>query len=124
METYFEKGDGVAAFQTCTGKGKPAAAPTVGPDKLLFSASSGSIYKVTRELKKEQNSLYNCLCSILHDVQFVNEMRALYPGVPLLANLRCGLWYTEAPDATCYFKSTDVSRIPCNYTRALGIQLH
>jgi hypothetical protein len=68
-----------------------------------------SIYRITRELKKEQNSLFSCLCSILYDVQFVNEMKSLYPGVPLLANLRCGLWYTQEPDATCYFKSTDVS---------------
>jgi hypothetical protein len=39
----------------------------------------------------------------VHYVQVHN----LYPTLPLLANLRCGLWYTPKPDATCYFKSTD-----------------
>jgi tRNA A64-2'-O-ribosylphosphate transferase len=62
---------------------------------------------VTRELKREQNSLFNCLSSIYHDAAFVNEISVLYPGVPLLANLRCGLWYTPSPTDTCYFKSTD-----------------
>lgn len=33
--------------------------------------------------------------------------RCLYPGLPCLANLRCGLWYQRAFDGTCYFKSTD-----------------
>lgn len=30
-----------------------------------------------------------------------------YPSIPLLANLRCGLWYAPSFDGTCYFKSTD-----------------
>ncbi|KAG2445329.1 hypothetical protein HYH02_008795 [Chlamydomonas schloesseri] len=66
-----------------------------------------SIWKVARQLKKEQLSLYNCLASVLSDAAFVSEIRALYPTLPLLANLRCGLWYTRQPDGTCYFKSTD-----------------
>ena len=71
-------------------------------------AQAQSIYKVTRALKKEQNSLYNCINSIVHDASFVDEVRALYPGLPLLANLRCGLWYTSLRhDGTCYYKSTD-----------------
>ncbi|EFJ52832.1 hypothetical protein VOLCADRAFT_55451, partial [Volvox carteri f. nagariensis] len=66
-----------------------------------------SIWKVTRQLKKEQSSLYNCVASILSDAAFVSEVRALYPSLPLLANLRCGLWYTRQADGTCYYKSTD-----------------
>lgn len=66
-----------------------------------------SIYKVTRELRKEQNSLFNCINSITDDAAFVNEIQVLYPTLPLVANLRCGLWYTQNPDGTCYFKSTD-----------------
>jgi tRNA A64-2'-O-ribosylphosphate transferase len=34
-------------------------------------------------------------------------MAALHPELPLVANLRCGAWYTPRPSATCYFKSTD-----------------
>ena len=33
-----------------------------------------SIHKVTRELKKEQNSLFNCVNSIVHDAMFVQEV--------------------------------------------------
>jgi hypothetical protein len=31
----------------------------------------------------------------------------MYATLPLVANLRCGLWYAPRFDATCYFKSTD-----------------
>lgn len=34
-----------------------------------------SIYKVTRELKKEQNSLFNCINSVVHDASFVGRLR-------------------------------------------------
>jgi hypothetical protein len=39
----------------------------------------------------------------------VAEVAALWPALPLVANLRCGLWYAppRAFVATCYFKSTD-----------------
>ena len=76
-------------------------------DPLYLRANSSSIYKVTRELKKEQSGIFNCLCSIVEDSVFVQEVKALYPTVPLLANLRCGLWYAPRLDGTCYFKSTD-----------------
>ena len=45
--------------------------------------------------------------SVLDDASFVRQIRALYPGLPVFANLRCGLWYVESPTGTCYFKSTD-----------------
>lgn len=62
---------------------------------------------VQRSLNREQHSLYNCLLSILDDTRFVDEIRALYPTLPVFVNLRCGLWYSESRHQTCYFKSTD-----------------
>lgn len=66
-----------------------------------------SIYKVCRTIKRMDQSLYNALRSIYHDSLFVAEIRRLWPELPLIANLRCGLWYSSHFDATCYFKSTD-----------------
>eukprot|EP00951_Prasinocladus_malaysianus_P014972 scaffold114219_cov38-Prasinocladus_malaysianus.AAC.1 len=51
-----------------------------------------SLRRLDRRLQKRERSLYNCVNSILHDVVFVDEIRRLYPGLPALANLRCGLW--------------------------------
>ena len=48
--------------------------------------------------------------SIAYDAQYVAEVRGLYPQLPLLANLRCGLWYHPQYDGTCYFKSSDGHR--------------
>jgi hypothetical protein len=62
---------------------------------------------VDRELRREQNSLFNCLHSIADDARFIAEIRSLYPSLPVFANLRCGLWYQKHTDGTCYFKSTD-----------------
>lgn len=85
-----------------------AAGEGSGSETLLHSGGGlCSIHAVTRQLKREQNSLFNCLNSIVSDRSFVEEIRSLYPGIPLLANLRCGLWYTPNADGTCYFKSTD-----------------
>ncbi|XP_074280912.1 tRNA A64-2'-O-ribosylphosphate transferase isoform X1 [Silene latifolia] len=66
-----------------------------------------SIYKATRSIKKRHNSLYNALRSIYQDSIFVSEISQLWPQLPLLANLRCGLWYFSNFYETCYFKSTD-----------------
>ena len=66
-----------------------------------------SLNRITKELKREENSLYNCINSILIDTSFVQQIAALHPELPLYANLRCGRWYTPDPDGTCYFKSTD-----------------
>lgn len=70
-------------------------------------SSKTSIYKQLRELKKQDHTIFNCLSSIVEDASFVSEIKVLYPDLPLLANLRCGLWYAPRPDGTCYFKSTD-----------------
>ncbi|KAG9449095.1 hypothetical protein H6P81_009060 [Aristolochia fimbriata] len=66
-----------------------------------------SIYRASRSIKREQNSLYNALRSIYEDSIFVAEIAELWRELPLVANLRCGLWYSSRFDATCYFKSTD-----------------
>ncbi|KAJ4782134.1 Initiator tRNA phosphoribosyl transferase family protein [Rhynchospora pubera] len=67
-----------------------------------------SINKAARKIKKrETSSLYNALRSIYEDSTFVAEIGGLWPDLPVVANLRCGLWYTPRFDATCYFKSTD-----------------
>ena len=66
-----------------------------------------SVNQVLRELKKQEVGLYNCVCSVLSDIAFVREISLLYSHLPLLANLRCGLWYAPEHDSTCYFKSTD-----------------
>lgn len=66
-----------------------------------------SIYKVSRLIKKREQSLYNALRSIYDDSLFVGEIAQLWPELPVIANLRCGLWYAPHFDGTCYFKSTD-----------------
>lgn len=66
-----------------------------------------NIYKATRNIKKLQNSIFNSLRSIYEDSIFVSEISNIYPQLPLIANLRCGLWYNSKFESTCYFKSTD-----------------
>ncbi|XP_014755581.1 LOW QUALITY PROTEIN: tRNA A64-2'-O-ribosylphosphate transferase-like [Brachypodium distachyon] len=68
-----------------------------------------SIYKAARRIKRRGSTLYNALRSVAEDAAFVAEIAALWPALPLVANLRCGLWYTHPRSlaATCYFKSTD-----------------
>ncbi|XP_048543194.1 tRNA A64-2'-O-ribosylphosphate transferase-like isoform X1 [Triticum urartu] len=68
-----------------------------------------SIYKAARRIKRRESTLYNALRSVADDAAFVAEIAALWPTLPLVANLRCGLWYAQPRSlaATCYFKSTD-----------------
>ncbi|GMH03341.1 hypothetical protein Nepgr_005180 [Nepenthes gracilis] len=67
-----------------------------------------SIYKAARTIKRKQSTtLYNAVRSIYEDSIFVGEISQLWPDLPLLANLRCGLWYSPKFLSTCYFKSTD-----------------
>lgn len=66
-----------------------------------------SIYRASRTIKRRENSLYNALRSIYEDSIFVGEIALLWPELPLLANLRCGLWYSSQFQSNCYFKSTD-----------------
>lgn len=66
-----------------------------------------SIYRASRTIKRRENSLYNALRSIYEDSIFVGEIAQLWPELPLVANLRCGLWYSSKFESNCYFKSTD-----------------
>lgn len=66
-----------------------------------------SLNRVLKELRRDELSLFNCVHSIAADAAFVREISALHEGLPIFANLRCGLWYTPGIDYTCYFKSTD-----------------
>ncbi|KAL1555008.1 tRNA A64-2'-O-ribosylphosphate transferase isoform X1 [Salvia divinorum] len=68
---------------------------------------SQNIYKICRSIKRRDSSLYNALRSIYEDSIFVGEIAQLWPDLPLLANLRCGLWYSPNFHSNCYFKSTD-----------------
>ncbi|CAD6339242.1 unnamed protein product [Miscanthus lutarioriparius] len=81
----------------------PEAAADVAPEATL------SVYKAARRIKRLASTLYNALRSVAEDAAFVAEVAALWPSLPLVANLRCGLWYAppRAFAATCYFKSTD-----------------
>ncbi|EPS67502.1 hypothetical protein M569_07273, partial [Genlisea aurea] len=63
--------------------------------------------RISRALRRKENTLYNALRSIYEDSIFVGEISQLWPELPLVANLRCGLWYSPKFDATCYYKSTD-----------------
>ncbi|KAG8367335.1 hypothetical protein BUALT_Bualt16G0061500 [Buddleja alternifolia] len=64
--------------------------------------------RIARTIKrKESSTVYNALRSIYEDSIFVGEISQLWPELPLLANLRCGLWYSPKFDFNCYFKSTD-----------------
>ena len=82
-----------------------------------------SIYKAARRIKRRDNSLYNALRSIYQDSIFVSEISLLWPQLPLLANLRCGLWYSRAFHSTCYFKSTDGHTNNCSFSTA-RLNLH
>lgn len=73
----------------------------------LKASQTPSLNQVLRALKRKENCLYNCVHSVAADTAFVREIADLYKGLPICANLRCGLWYTPAPDLKCYFKSTD-----------------
>lgn len=78
-------------------------------ESSTLDVSRLSIYKAARSIKRRDNTLYNALRSIYEDSIFVGEISQLWPELPLLANLRCGLWYSPSPKfhSTCYFKSTD-----------------
>ncbi|KAL0577694.1 tRNA A64-2'-O-ribosylphosphate transferase [Marasmius crinis-equi] len=62
-------------------------------------------------IRKQSLDLFNRLHSIEEDVEFVNQVHAAYPNIPLIPNLRCGAWYCDpviqAAPHPAYFKSTD-----------------
>ncbi|DBA66398.1 TPA: hypothetical protein ACH3X2_002378 [Trebouxia sp. C0005] len=76
-------------------------------DQSFTFPNLNSVNRVLRQLKKEESSLFNCVCSVSSDAAFIDEISRLHPGLPIAANLRCGLWHVRDPQTTCYFKSTD-----------------
>uniref|UniRef100_A0A7S2WAW5 Initiator tRNA phosphoribosyl transferase n=1 Tax=Mucochytrium quahogii TaxID=96639 RepID=A0A7S2WAW5_9STRA len=69
--------------------------------------SRNDIYLNLASLKKQSLSMHNRLRSIVHDEEFVSYVAGLYHNVPLVANMRCGAWYSEKFKSSVYFKSTD-----------------
>ncbi|KAL1363503.1 uncharacterized protein C3F10.06c isoform X4 [Arachis hypogaea] len=93
-------------------------------EKMEEESGKLSIYKAARSIKRRENNLYNALRSIYDDSIFVGEISELWPQLPLVANLRCGLWYHPRFHATCYFKSTDGHSNNCSFnTSRLNLHL-
>ena len=74
---------------------------------LFLGNHQPSITAVLRAVKRAEHGILNCIASIVHDYEFVSNVATVFSPFPLLANLRCGLWYAASPTDTCYFKSTD-----------------
>lgn len=62
-----------------------------------------------KALRRENKDVWSRLASIVHDAQYVDDVRAACYPLPLIANLRCGAWYADPAQvaSTSYFKSTD-----------------
>uniref|UniRef100_A0A0A9F5I1 Rit1 N-terminal domain-containing protein n=1 Tax=Arundo donax TaxID=35708 RepID=A0A0A9F5I1_ARUDO len=67
------------------------------PESTVEAAETMSIYKAAPCIKRREGTLYNALRSVAEDAAFVTEVAALWPALPLVANLRCGLWYAPPP---------------------------
>ncbi|KAG7669233.1 hypothetical protein KSW81_007392 [Nannochloris sp. 'desiccata'] len=74
---------------------------------LFLGNHQPSITSVLRAVKRAEHGILNCIASIVHDYEFVNEVATAFTPFPLLPNLRCGLWYSPVTTDSCYFKSTD-----------------
>ena len=79
-------------------------------DVLLATPAHLNVNKISRLLRRTDLSLRNCLLSIDADARFVARLAAAFPTLPVVANLRCGLWYTPEPHASAYFKVRSVRR--------------
>lgn len=84
--------------------------------KLTGSGPSSSAKTSIREdwshsdyIKCESRHIFNKIHSISADSSFVRRVHDLHPSLLLVANLRCGAWYTDPSitSAVSYFKSTD-----------------
>ena len=74
-----------------------------------------SINAAIRQLKKEENGLYNCICSILTDANFVTEVAAPSPANTPLAGRRPAAWWwcrnRQCSDCACS-GAPDASIVP------------
>lgn len=84
-----------------------AGTPRLAPMEFLPRNEVPSLTQVLRDIKRAEHGLFNCVASIVHDSEFVNEFTAACPDLPVLPNLRCGAWYVPHYLDTCHFKSTD-----------------
>ncbi|KAI5960942.1 RIT1 [Candida pseudojiufengensis] len=75
-------------------------------DSTIVFNKNNDIYLINKELKKSSLSFKNRLQSIIYDSNFVNLVHQNL-NLPIIANERCGLWYTSEKSGSCYFKSTD-----------------
>jgi hypothetical protein len=76
---------------------------------LLSTPAHLNVNKISRQLRRSDLSLRNCLHSVDVDARWVARLAACFPGLPVVANLRCGLWYTREAQATAYFKVRPVT---------------
>ncbi|KNC82820.1 initiator tRNA phosphoribosyl transferase [Sphaeroforma arctica JP610] len=87
-------------------------------------ASEQAYFKDLQNLRSERLSLFNRTRSIAKDSAFVSDVKASYGDLPLVANLRCGLWYSNSFDDHAYFKSTDGHSHMCDLNmRRLNLHL-
>eukprot|EP01080_Neovahlkampfia_damariscottae_P010975 gene10975-3682_t len=64
--------------------------------------------EINKQITKDTVTITSRLLSIKHDSKFVKGVFEKLPKkTKKMANLRCGLWYHQKFDSTCYFKSTD-----------------
>lgn len=75
-------------------------------DHIEFN-SQNDIKQITKELRKNHQSLINRLQSIIYDYKFIKSLNLSH--YPLIPNERCGTWYLPSNEycTTTYFKSTD-----------------
>lgn len=70
---------------------------------------SPSAHALRRALRQVHHSLEARVRSLLADAAYVDGLRALYPDLPVFANLRAGAWHVDPTviAGVAYFKSTD-----------------
>ena len=77
---------------------RPARADADGEADADADADAPGQLSVGRQhklLSARNAALHSCLCSIVDDSAFVAEAAALYPSLPLVANMRAGAWYAQ-----------------------------
>jgi tRNA A64-2'-O-ribosylphosphate transferase len=74
------------------------------------------LHVLQRRLYQANHSLSCHLLSIRHDADIVQMVSEQFPGWPVIANLRNGLWYAKSFHSTCYFKSTDGHNIAWKFS--------
>ena len=95
-------------------QGLPGAAPHRPQPAQLPVRAPAATGRLAPSLTRRALSL-----SVEEDAQHVARLAALLPTLPVIANLRCGLWYAPDASATAYFKVRPLSLPP-----AVMNQLH